>query len=133
LLIRRDENAKSTICILLLKSSGTPKKSLDERILSVRKFQRDYNPKIAKAISKGQDMWSNYKYIRFGILDLDSQPKFKKLMTQLQTKNSHEVPIAIGIIYENKKYFLAGPSGLIYYLHNISRGFKYLLYQDRSC
>jgi len=50
-------------------------------------------------------MFENYYQIRFGVVDLNRQPKFKRIIEEFSQKNEHVFPSALAFIHENGKYF----------------------------
>ncbi len=99
-----DDVEKNSLCVLILKNSTT---SISDKLKDVSIFQKKTSPDLVESIKEGHaNLFENYKFIRFGIIDLDKQRKFKNLIENLSAKNGHQVPTALAIISENQKYFV---------------------------
>jgi len=99
-----EDELKPSICILLLKNS-TNEASHQKNIYEIQKYQKVKSQKLYLNIVNNEAMFENYYQIRFGAIDLNRQPKFKRIIEEFSQKNEHAFPSAIAFIHENGKYF----------------------------
>jgi len=114
-----EDELKPSICILLLK--GANDETLQKNIYEIQKYQKVQSQKLYVNIVNGESLFENYQHIRFGIIDINRQPKFKRIVEQFSKKNDHEFPTVMAWIHENGKYFTwNGSSDLIDFIERIN-------------
>jgi len=116
-----EDELKPSICILLLK--GSHDETLQKNIYEIQKYQKVQSQKLYHNIINGESLFENYQHIRFGIIDVNRQPKFKRIVEEFSAKNEHSFPTVMAFIHENGKYFnWDGSSDLIDFIERINHG-----------